>query len=103
MLDWLRGRLRSWLLAENHETSAVLTVLVPGREGPTRVEHVAFGVVGMRLSCYPFRGGSPNQGVRLVGEGDVDDRERFWRLWRSLGGRTEGWSFSDGTPFDPGR
>ena len=93
LLNWLRGKLRAWLREPEGAASRSLEVLYDGKV--QRV--VGVSVIGLRILCVIP---GPDQSTRhLIGEGQVVDREHFWKLWRELGGQPLQWG--DGTPFQP--
>jgi len=93
MMDWLRDRLRKWLLDDGKPqvVSDRLEINYNGR----RVLVQAVGISGLYLNCREMNGGM----CGLVSGRDAVDPDHFWKLWRQLGGGKACWA--DGTPYDP--
>jgi len=51
--------------------------------------------MGLRLVGRDVSGG-----IRLIGEGEVLDREHFWKLWKNYNKDTK-FHWEDGTEFVP--
>ncbi len=89
---WLKRSLRRWLLD------------VPADDGTLEVR-TPKGLVKMTptgIRGLAVLGTLPDGSPRVATEGTAVDREAFWRAWRRLGGRMDGWTWEDGTSYVPG-
>ena len=92
MLGWLKRKLKSWLFS-NEKPWLDCVVHTKGRTEVIR--YWVTGAHGLKLL------GQADGSIRLIGEGDTADREKFWRLWRwHSRGRRLRWE--DGARFRPG-
>jgi hypothetical protein len=95
MLGWLRKRLRRWLLDPADDDPFIE---VADRDGRVR-RMQAVGAVGLRLVCKPV--GDRGLSQTMVAEGDVTNREKFWRLWKRFSSH-QNLRWESGEDFEPG-
>lgn len=90
MLNWLKNKLRKWLLETNEPPSRKIEVTIDGK---TR-KVIAKEVVGLHLLCNV-----DSDAGELISADKATDTDHFWSLWEDLGGSDFVWE--DGSPFVP--
>lgn len=90
-MNWLR----KWLPKEKDELSPYLDCLIRKKGKVETVRFTIYGSMGLRLVGRDVSGG-----IRLIGEGEVLDREHFWKLWKNYNKDTK-FHWEDGTEFVP--
>lgn len=90
----LKAHIRSWLMEpdEPDESDPSLKIQLDGQEFTA----IPSQAIGLRLQCsIPAPGGMR---VQLLGESQCVDRAKFWKAWKSLGGKAV---WEDGSAFEP--
>ena len=84
------------LFVKKRKPSLLLQCRIPDKSGFKLSTYTITGAFGMRL--YGVLIDNPND-YRLIGEGEVLDRDHFWSIWKWFSG--DGWKWEDGTSFRP--
>ncbi len=84
MFDWLKKRLRNWLLDDN-KTSLLLDCVIKANG---TFQPITFQIVGVRGLCLL---GEFGDGVRLIKVDEAQDTRHFWRLWNTFHGGELTW------------
>ncbi len=90
MINWLKNKLRNWLLEDDKPISLQLEILKHGRIALV----TAINSIGLHLMCQ-----SKDGSQFLVTEQDCLNAVHFREVWKHLSNDKMTWE--DGTPYNP--
>lgn len=97
MLNWLREKLRKWLV-EEPEVRQYIDCLVSGKAGPRVERFFVTGAHGLLLVGTSMS--NPGREVKLISEAEAMNRRQFKSLFQQFAPKHRELRWEDGTEYE---